>query len=227
MRINKWIATHSGRGRRTVDDLIAQQKVMVNGIVATLGQEVDGSEKIVVEGKLVEAKAAGHITILLHKPVGYVCSRDGQGSPTVYDLLPPEYRDLKIAGRLDRDSSGLLILTSDGDVIQQLTHPTQHKEKTYLITTQKALTADELGRIQNAGVDIGDDRLSRFLITPMDEECTYKAVLQEGRNRQIRRTIEALHNRVVTLERIRLGTFTLDGLNEGKFKIVTPINNNG
>ncbi len=217
MRINKWIATHSGRGRRTVDDLIAQQKVMVNGIVATLGQEVDGSEKIVVEGKLVEAKAAGHITILLHKPVGYVCSRDGQGSPTVYDLLPPEYRDLKIAGRLDRDSSGLLILTSDGDVIQQLTHPTQHK--TYLITTQKALTADELGRIQNAGVDIGDDRLSRFLITPIkDQERRYKAVLLEGRNRQIRRTMEAVGNQVVTLHRTSMGDFTLGTLTEGAYR---------
>lgn len=220
MRINKWIATHSGRGRRTVDELIAQQKVMVDGIVATLGQEVDGSEKIVVEGKLVDAKAAGHITILLHKPVGYVCSRDGQGSKTVYDLLPPEYRDLKIAGRLDKDSSGLVVLSSDGDVIQQLTHPTQHKEKTYLITTQKALTADELGRIQDPGVDIGDERPSRFAITPMDEERAYKAVLQEGRNRQIRRTIEALHNHVITLQRTHLGPYSLGPLMSGQYQII-------
>jgi pseudouridine synthase len=217
MRINKWIARQTGIGRRTADDLIERGEVLINGVVATLGQEVDGSEEIIVEGRAV-ATSTDHTTLLFHKPRGYVCSRNGQGSQTVYDLLPTEYQDLKIAGRLDRDSSGLLVLSNDGDVIQQLTHPTRHKQKTYILTTRHPLTDQDIMLINTIGVDIGDERPSRFTITPMGEDRTYKAVLLEGRNRQIRRTLEAVGNQVATLHRTNIGSYSLGDLAEGDWK---------
>jgi 23S rRNA pseudouridine2605 synthase len=220
MRINKWIAGQMGIGRRTVDELILHGNVVVNGQIATIAQQIDGTEQIVVNGKPIATKSPDSATLLLHKPVGYVCSRNGQGSKTVYDLLPAEYEDLKIAGRLDRDSSGLVVMSRNGDMIQELSHPSQDKKKTYRITTRRPLTTEELDKIQNAGVDIGDDRLSRFSITPTGEDCTYIAVLTEGRNRQIRRTIEALHTHVQSLQRTHLGPYSLDNLDEGAYQLI-------
>ncbi len=162
MRINKWIAGQIGIGRRTADQLVTDGKVLVDGLAATIGQSITGVEKVVVDGKHIVAKTTEPTTILLHKPVGYVCSRDGQGSPTVYDLLPEKYKGLKIAGRLDKDSSGLVVMSSDGDVIQDLTHPTAHKKKIYVVTTKRPLTPDLMAILSKKGVDIGDRRLSRF-----------------------------------------------------------------
>lgn len=219
MRINKWIAGQTGFGRRTVDRYIEEGKITVNGEVATMGQSVDGTEAITLNGRTIDTHKEESVTILLHKPRGYVCSREGQGSKTVYDLLPEKYQDLKLAGRLDKDSSGLLMLSNDGAVIQQLTHPTLHKQKTYIITTRRPLSEADLKTIQK-GVDIGDERPSQFEITPYnDQERKYKAVLLEGRNRQIRRTMEAVGNQVVTLHRIQIGNFALEGLAEGRYKI--------
>ena len=217
MRINKWIAGQTGFGRRTVDRFIEEGKITVNGAVASMGQSVDGTETITLNGRVIEAQHTEPITILLHKPRGYVCSRDGQGSKTVYDLLPEKYQDLKLAGRLDRDSSGLLILSNDGDVIQGLTHPTLHKQKTYIVTTRRPLSETDLTAIKK-GVDIGDPRLSSFEISPIpDHDRKYKAVLLEGRNRQIRRTMEAVGNQVVTLHRTSMGDFALKGLAQGTY----------
>lgn len=220
MRINKWIAGQTGFGRRTVDRYIEEGKITVNGEVATMGQSVDGTEAITLNGRTIDTHQAESVTILLHKPRGYVCSREGQGSKTVYDLLPEKYRDFKLAGRLDKDSSGLLILSNDGDVIQRLSHPTLHKQKTYIITTRRPLSEAYLKAIQK-GVDIGDERPSSFEITPYkDQERRYKAVLLEGRNRQIRRTMEAVGNQVVTLHRTSMGNYFLDHLHEGSYKTV-------
>lgn len=219
MRINKWIAGQTGFGRRTIDRFIEEGKITVNGEVAAMGQSVDGTETITLNGRAIDTKKAESVTILLHKPRGYVCSREGQGSKTVYDLLPRNYLDLKLAGRLDRDSSGLLILSNDGDVIQELTHPTLHKQKTYIVTTRRPLSDADIAKIKK-GADIGDPRLSSFEITPIkDQERRYKAVLLEGRNRQIRRTMEAVGNQVVTLHRTSMGDFTLGTLTEGAYRL--------
>ncbi len=219
MRINKWIAGQTGYGRRTVDRYIEEGKITVNGAVATMGQTVDGTEIITLNGRTIDTRQAESVTILLHKPRGYVCSREGQGSKTVYDLLPEKYRDFKLAGRLDRDSSGLLILSNDGDVIQQLTHPTLHKQKTYIITTRRPLSESDVKAIQK-GVDIGDERPSQFEITPYNnQERMYKAVLLEGRNRQIRRTMEAVGNQVITLHRTQIGDYSIGNLKPIEYKL--------
>jgi pseudouridine synthase len=221
MRINKWLAQQTSLSRRTVDELITQKKILVNNSIATLGQEITGDESITIEGKPLQPQSFIPITILLHKPIGYVCSRDGQGSKTVYELLPKQYEALNIAGRLDKDSSGLVILSNDGEIIQEFSHPTLQKEKIYIITTQQPLTKNIMDNIQQKGINIGDQRLSKFKITPIEDKIdTYKIILYEGRNRQIRRTMEAIHNRVTSLHRIQIGGYHLKNIKEGQYIVV-------
>src|SRR5579871_5689398 len=127
MRLNKFIAGATGMGRRAADQAIAAGRVQVNGHTASLGQEVDTSDQIKLDHQPVTVGDQRSTTILLNKPIGYVVSRNGQGSRTIYELLPAEYQQLKPIGRLDKDSSGLLLLTNDGQLTYELTHPSHQK----------------------------------------------------------------------------------------------------
>src|SRR3712207_6089440 len=130
MRLNKYIASATGLSRRAADEALAQNRVRVNGEVASVGPQVLGNDVVSLDGQIVTPQEAS-VTILLHKPTGYVSSREGQGSRTVYDLLPPELHHLKTVGRLDKESSGLLLLTSDGQLAYELTPPSFQKAKVY------------------------------------------------------------------------------------------------
>ncbi len=111
MRINKWIAFHGAHSRRAADALIASGRVTINGQTAQLGSSVAEGDTVSIDGSSIKPKKSSQTTTLvLHKPVGYVCSRNGQGAPTVYSLVPQKYHALDIAGRLDKDSSGLVVL---------------------------------------------------------------------------------------------------------------------
>ena len=115
LRLNKFLAERLGVSRREADQLITDGKVTVDGKTATLGNKVDSVSKICYNGKLVPFETE-YIYLAFHKPVGYVCSRRAQGqTPTLYELLPKKYQHLKTVGRLDKDSSGLILLTNDGD----------------------------------------------------------------------------------------------------------------
>lgn len=150
---------------------------------------------------------------MLNKPAGYVCSRDGQGSRTVYDLLPPEMRALKPVGRLDKDSSGLLLLTNDGDLANNLTHPRYNKEKTYVVELHEPLSEPDRRKI-GQGVKL-EDGISKLQIkNPAGKSFT--VVMSEGRNRQIRRTFEALGYTVTKLHRTKFGPYALENLGPGK-----------
>src|SRR5436190_1625361 len=132
MRINQFIARATGMSRRAADKVIQQGRVTVNNTPVSSGQNVAETDQVHLDGKPLKIKAT--TTIVLNKPVGYVCSRDGQGSPTVYDLLPQTLHHLKPVGRLDKDSSGLLLMTNDGNLANELTHPRNQKQKVYQIT---------------------------------------------------------------------------------------------
>jgi 23S rRNA pseudouridine2605 synthase len=163
MRLNKFLAENTGLSRREADELIVAGKVKIDGATAVLGQPVSGAEQILLNGRPV-AKTAGATTIMLNKPVGCLSSRRSQGGdPTVYDLLPPEYRKLKTAGRLDKDSSGLMILSSDGDLIQALTHPRYQKTKIYEIELDKPLQPLHQQMIADFGVDLPDGKSQMML----------------------------------------------------------------
>ena len=158
--------------------------------------------------------------LAFNKPVGYVCSRRAQGeAPTLYELLPEDYQKLKTVGRLDKDSSGLILLTNDGDFAFQMTHPKFHKEKIYEVELDRPLEPLHQQMISDYGVML-DDGPSSF--TVIHDNNIYTVVLSEGRNRQIRRTFAALGYRVTKLHRIQFGKYQLSGLKPGKYVIIKP-----
>jgi pseudouridine synthase len=218
MRLNKFLADNTELSRRKADVAIENGRIAINGQRASLGTVINFDDKVTIDGKLIKSKEIKIITVLLNKPVGYVCSKDGQGSKTVYDLLPESYNSLNIAGRLDKDSSGLVVLTNDGKLLHELTHPASDKEKVYKVSIDKTLWPEDRNKLLT-GVDIEDDRPSKFKRIKKLSDKSYEVVLTEGRNRQIRRTFEALGYKVTNLSREQLGRFRLGKIKE-KEKVV-------
>lgn len=218
MRLNKYIALATGVSRREADDLIASGVVAVNGEQAKLGEPVDENAKVAVRGQLVQLPESRTV-IVLNKPVGYVCSRNAQakGVQTVYALLPDKYKKLKTIGRLDKDSSGLIMLTDDGDLAFRLTHPKFAKTKQYLVTIDKALEPLHQQMINDFGVNLSDGRSQLGLEKLNDNRREWRVVMHEGRNRQIRRTFAALGYTVIKLHRTNFDNISLSGLKPGKF----------
>ncbi len=218
IRLNKFIANKTGLSRRYVDSLIEKNLVTVNQANAGLGHKLKPGDVINFSDPKTNKKYSliseisepeKPTVLVLNKPVGYVCSRDGQGSPTIYDLLPESFSDLKIAGRLDKDSSGLVLMTNSGDIIDQLTHPKYHKAKIYNITLDKDLEPLHQQMISDKGITL-DDGLSRFMIDRGKDLSELTITMYEGRNRQIRRTFEALGYKVIKLHRTSLGNYDLN-----------------
>jgi 23S rRNA pseudouridine2605 synthase len=219
MRINKFVAQASGLSRRAADQAINQGRVLINKKPANLGDQVLDQALVKLDNVDINL-TNNHTTIILNKPVGYVCSRDGQGSKTVYDLLPKRYARLKPIGRLDKNSSGLILLSDDGDLANQLTHPKFEKTKLYTVQLNKPLTQEDAIRIKGEGVQL-EDGISRFAIKSLNKEKTiWQARMHEGRNRQIRRTFEGLSYRIIALKRTNFGTFELGELNPAQFSEV-------
>ncbi len=217
MRINQFVARATGLSRRAADQAIASARVTINGQPAKLGDEANQS--VIVRLDDTELKLETVMTVMLNKPVGYVCSRDGQGSPTIYELLSAEYNHLKPVGRLDKDSSGLLLLTNDGDLANQLTHPRFAKTKVYEIELDKPLTNADQSSVEQ-GVKL-DDGLSKLSVRQLDGAgLVWQVTMAEGRKRQIRRTFEALGYQVVNLHRISFGDYQLAKLKAGIWKVV-------
>jgi 23S rRNA pseudouridine2605 synthase len=219
MRLNKFIADNTELSRRKADSAIENGRVKINGAVAKLGVIIETGDEIQIDGKLIKPTVTKTTTILLNKPMGYVCSKNGQGSKTIYELLPEKFHHLNIAGRLDKDSSGLVILTDDGLLLNELTHPSSGKEKVYSVTINEAISPAHRNLLLS-GVDIGDERPSKFKHLKKISETTYEVVLEEGRNRQIRRAFEALGYKVVKLHRERLGKFKLEKLKSKDFLVI-------
>lgn len=220
MRLNKFIALHTGVSRREADLLIEKGAVSINGEVASLGAQVADSDLIAIDGAPV-AHDTQYVYLALNKPVGYVCSRRAQGdSPTIYDILPSEYHALKTVGRLDRDSSGLILLTNDGDYAQQMTHPSYRKSKKYIVKLNRPLEPLHQQMISDHGVVLDDGASKLMLERITDDRIKWTVIMSEGRNRQIRRTFSALGYTVKELHRTEFGPYALGSLGEGKFEIV-------
>jgi 23S rRNA pseudouridine2605 synthase len=216
MRINRYVAAASGLSRRAADAAVAQGRVQVNGYAAQTGQDVTANDTVTLDGTAIHAPAY-HQTILLNKPTGYVVSREGQGSRTIYDILPPELHHLKPVGRLDKESSGLLLLTTDGQLAQTLTHPKYQKTKHYEVTLNKPLAPDAFAQLKE-GVQL-EDGASHLTVQLVPEVTNqYTVAMHEGRNRQIRRTFDALDYSVVRLHRTQFGDYTLGTLPPGHWK---------
>lgn len=221
-RLNKFLALQLGISRREADTLIERGAVVVNGVVASLGMRCEASDTIAVNGKPVTALTDYHY-IILHKPTGYVCSRRQQGdTPTIYSLLPNSLHHLKLVGRLDKDSSGIILLTNDGDFTQRMTHPSYHKQKTYFVTIDNDLAPLHQQMISDFGVQL-EDGVSKILLTKDsdDDRRHWRIDMHEGRNRQIRRTFAALGYSVTSLHRTEFGNYSLGDIPAGQWKDIT------
>lgn len=221
VRLNKHLALTLGISRREADDLIASGKVSINGVPAILGARMLATDTVTVNGKPIALKT-DYIYLLFNKPAGYVCSRRAQGeTPTIYSLLPAEYFGLKTVGRLDKDSSGLILLTNDGDFTHKLTHPSFQKVKVYEVQLRQNLEPLHQQMISDFGVDLADGKSQLTLMSLNDSRRDWQVTMAEGRNRQIRRTFAALGYDITALHRIQFGNYTLGDIKSGEHKLTS------
>ncbi|NRR03141.1 MULTISPECIES: pseudouridine synthase [unclassified Brevibacillus] len=225
-RLQKVLAHAGVASRRHCEELIAQGKVQVNGqVVREQGIKVDPlKDKIVVNGQQI--KLEQHVYLLLYKPTGVITSvTDPQGRRVVIDLLKGIQERVYPVGRLDYDTSGLLLLTNDGELANRLAHPSYEIDKVYRAWV-KGIPSPEKVRKLATGIRLEDGMTSPGQSKLLKAESSSQRALveltiHEGRNRQVRRMCEAIGHPVLTLERIRLGFLTLDGLKPGEFRKLT------
>ncbi len=225
VRLNKYIASSGLCSRRKADELIENGVVSVNGKTVTeLGFLVQPKDKVFVDKKLIHP--VKHEYYRFYKPAGYITTcADEKGRKTIYDLLPENFAGLKPVGRLDKDSTGLLILTNDGDLINALTHPSVKVPKVYMVTVEAAVHRHELEQMAN-GIEIEDGKIAYadIQVLSIDNKHTEMQItLYQGMNRQIRKMFEHFGYEVKVLKRIQHATLRLDGLKRGEFKPIKPI----
>ena len=221
LRLNKFLAERLGISRREADDLIADGKVFVDGKPAVLGTRISETSKVSCKSKEIKFEHS-YQYIMMNKPVGYVCSRKRQGeTPTVYELLPEKYGNLKTVGRLDKNSSGLILFTNDGDFAFRMTHPKFSKIKVYRVELNRELEPLHQQMISDFGVQL-EDGVSKLGLSRLREtdRFGFEVVMSEGRNRQIRRTFAALGYEVKKLHRISFGPYSLGALKPGEIREV-------
>ncbi|HEX4662079.1 MAG TPA: pseudouridine synthase [Candidatus Saccharimonadales bacterium] len=224
VRLNKYLAESQGLSRRQVDEMIADGRVVVNGKPAVLGVRIIPlTDMVAIDDRPVDVASPTAFTyLLLNKPIGYVCSRRAQGdTPTIYSLLPEKYHSLKPVGRLDKDSSGILLLTNDGDFAHQMTHPKFAKVKMYHVSLSQPLRPLHHQMINDHGIQL-EDGGSKLTLERMNQgdDKNWLVTMSEGRNRQIRRTFAALGYNVNSLHRIQFGPYQLNDMQPGKTKLV-------
>jgi 23S rRNA pseudouridine2605 synthase len=218
VRINRFIAASTGLSRRAADEAVANGRVTINGKPASAGDQAESDMQVALDGQSITPRTI-HTYLALNKPAGYVSSRSRQGSdPTIYELLPSSYHHLRTAGRLDRDSSGLMLLSDDGDFIFRHTHPSQDHAKTYDLTLSRPFAPTSRERLEH-GVQL-DDGLSLVTVVGYDGPRVTVS-LTEGRNRQLRRTFGALGYGIEDLHRIKIGDYGLGELKSGEWQVVS------
>lgn len=220
VRLQKFLADAGICSRRAAEQLIAQREVWVNGRVATLGQKIEPeTDKVTVEGQQVRPVAQPKLTLAVHKPRGLVCSNDDPHNPeTIFTLLPRELAKYRFfcAGRLDKDSEGLVILTTDGDLAQRLTHPSNLVTKRYLVILETGFARTRIPRLLS-GITIEGERLKveyANLINPNPAglATSLDVHMHHGKKREIRQLFLALGHPVKRLRRYQIGAFPLKGI---------------
>lgn len=226
MRINKYLAEKGIASRRHADEMIAADRVTINGVIATLGASVEEGDVVCLDGEIISDTEKQAEYYLMNKPKGVVCTvSDDRGRKTVMDLLPEGVGRVFPVGRLDYATEGLLILTNDGDLAFRLTHPTAEIPKTYMAKIEGTLTEKELNPIRS-GVEIDGVLTKKCKAHIVETNKAYTKVhvtITEGRNRQVRRMFEAIGKNVEFLKRVSIGQLKLKGLNRGEIRPLTEI----
>lgn len=220
MRLNKFLAACGIASRRDCDKLIAEGKVCVNGKAAVLGVDVSDSDCVTVDGRQVTLKKNEYY--LLNKPKGYLSTvSDEKGRKTVLDLMPDTVGRIYPVGRLDYDSEGLLILTTDGELAQRLTHPSNEVPKTYLVKIEGTLKESDLNPLRS-GIEIEGGYVTKkckaHIVETNKQYTKIHMTITEGKNREIRKMFAAIGREVVLLKRIKVGELTLRGLDRGSWR---------
>ena len=224
-RLNKFLALQIGISRRQADELIEKGRISINGKTAQLGERFKAGDEIKLGEKIISKTREEKKYIIFNKPRGYVCSRKKQGeNETIYAILPKEFSVLKPVGRLDKDSSGILLLTNDGDFAFQMTHPKFRKVKEYLVSLDTPLQPIHQQMIADFGINLQDGKSQLGLERLDDSRKNWKVIMSEGRNRQIRRTFSAIGYEVKELHRTVFGSYILPkDLNFGDFRKVEKL----
>jgi 23S rRNA pseudouridine2605 synthase len=218
VRLNAYLSRAGIASRRRSDELIKAGRVRVNGEPGQLNTFVSAGDVVEVDGARVTKQALAHV--LLHKPAGVVTTAsDPQGRPTVVELVQHEVKVVPV-GRLDVDTTGALLLTNDGPLAHRLAHPRYGVEKAYEVETWKQPTDEVLRRLA-AGVELEDGPTAPARVRRLSG-ARFELVLHEGRNRQVRRMVEAVGHRVRHLHRSAYAGLTLAGLAPGAWRELTP-----
>ena len=224
MRLNNYISSTGICSRREADKLIQQNKVLINGKIAQVGQTVEPGDVVKVNGKkLVQKK--NDVYIALNKPVGITCTTERHIKGNIIDYINYPERIFPV-GRLDKPSEGLIILTNDGTIVNQILRSENNHEKEYVVTVNKNITEEFIENMSN-GVRIFNPVTNKHVVT---NKCkvtkvnnrTFKIILSQGLNRQIRRMCEAFRYEVIKLQRVRIMDLTLKGIAPGKWRKLTP-----
>ena len=218
IRINKFLSEIGYCSRREADKLIEQGRVKINGAVPEMGTKVTDADQVSVDGKEVNSRKKSHVYLALNKPVGIVCTTDaGVEKDNIIDFINYPKRIFPI-GRLDKPSEGLIFLTNDGDIVNKILRARNHHEKEYIVSVDKPINADFVIAMSN-GVPILDTITRKCKVEPIDK-FTFKIILTQGLNRQIRRMCDYLGYNVTRLKRVSIMNVKLD-MPVGKWRYIT------
>lgn len=220
MRINKYIASSGVTSRRKAEELVLAGKVKINGkVVSNLATDVKETDQVTIEGKPIHT-AENFVYYKLHKPKGYVSTvNDDKGRKTVMELMRGVHTRVFPVGRLDYDTEGLLLLTNDGDLSNILTRPKSEVEKVYYATIEGTISKDEV-KTMSSGVEIDGYKTKPCSVVVMSEnqnQTKLAITITEGKNRQIRKMLEAVNKTVTFLKRVQIGEIRLGGLSRGEY----------
>ena len=220
MRLNKYLADHGVCSRREADRLIEQCRVTVNGRIAGMGVKVSEEDQVLVNGKPVGGRPRS-VVLAFYKPTGVTCTeKDRHAEKVISDLVSYPVR-VTYAGRLDKDSEGLLLLTNDGDLIDAMMRGANRHEKEYVVKVNKELTPEFLAELAG-GIYLKDlDQTTRPCKVTAEGKFTFRIILTQGLNRQIRRMCQACGYEVTKLKRVRVMNVTLDKIPYGKYRELT------
>ena len=222
VRLNKYISNSGICSRRAADNLILEGRVKVNNsIVKELGIKVNADDKIQVDNETIVFEKKAYL--LVNKPRNVICTKsDEKGRKSIMDLLPERFQHLYPVGRLDRNTTGIILMTNDGTLTQNLLHPSKKINKVYKVKVEKRLTQEEMNKLV-LGVELedGTSKFNKLSELYEDEFFRYGIEIHSGKNRIIRRMFEAIDNRVLKLDRVMFHTFEKRGIPIGSFREVT------
>ena len=206
-RLNKYLSEIGYCSRRAADKLIEDKRVLINGKHPELGQKISEVDEIIIDGKKVQDPKTEHVYLAFNKPVGVVCTTDQRDPDNIIDFINYHRRIFPI-GRLDKPSEGLILLTSDGDIVNKILRSKYNHEREYIVTVDKLINKDFIERMSN-GIPILDTVTKKCNVEEISK-FTFRIILTQGLNRQIRRMCEYLGYEVVKLKRVRIMNIELN-----------------